>query len=104
MTQIITNEAEIKLKRENTTFGSLGSCHLMERSWMEVGHVSGASSSGPRNKRRLFIASTSRSSPCSRLLPDCASDPLAGPDFWGCMIISSLINVLEIISALPLST
>ncbi|CAA7409598.1 unnamed protein product [Spirodela intermedia] len=50
----------------------------------------------------------SRSNPCSRLLPDYASDPLAGPagrrDFWGCMIISSLINVLEIISALPLST
>ncbi|CAA7392264.1 unnamed protein product [Spirodela intermedia] len=30
-------------------------CHLMERSWMEVGR--GASSSGPRSKRRLFIAS-----------------------------------------------
>ncbi|CAA6674372.1 unnamed protein product [Spirodela intermedia] len=34
-----------------------GGCHPTERSWMEVGRVSGASSSGPRSKRRLFIAS-----------------------------------------------
>ncbi|CAA6674780.1 unnamed protein product [Spirodela intermedia] len=32
-----------------------GGCHPTERSWMEVGR--GASSSGPRSKRRLFIAS-----------------------------------------------
>ncbi|CAA6665268.1 unnamed protein product [Spirodela intermedia] len=31
------------------------SCHLTKRNWMEVRH--GASSSGPRSKRRLFIAS-----------------------------------------------
>ncbi|CAA7392277.1 unnamed protein product [Spirodela intermedia] len=30
-------------------------CHPTERSWMEVGR--GASSSSPRSKRRLFIAS-----------------------------------------------
>ncbi|CAA7400833.1 unnamed protein product [Spirodela intermedia] len=32
-------------------------CHPTERSWMEVGHVSGASFSSPRSKKRLFIAS-----------------------------------------------
>ncbi|CAA7388571.1 unnamed protein product [Spirodela intermedia] len=51
-------------------------CHPTERSWMEVGH--GASSSGPRSKRRLFIASA----PARGLLPDCAFDPLAGPTGW----------------------
>ncbi|CAA7401126.1 unnamed protein product [Spirodela intermedia] len=83
-----------------------GGCHPTERSWMEVGRCQGASSSGLRSKRRLFIASvpfsrvydhslphsrlvtrewrthasigSSHSSPCSRLLPDYASDPLAG--------------------------
>ncbi|CAA6675656.1 unnamed protein product [Spirodela intermedia] len=45
-----------------------GGCHPAERkngdfaalrrlSWMEVGRCQGASSSGPRSKRRLFIAS-----------------------------------------------
>ncbi|CAA6669242.1 unnamed protein product [Spirodela intermedia] len=34
-------------------------CHSTERSLMEVGHVSGNSSSGPHSKRRLFIASGS---------------------------------------------
>ncbi|CAA6675826.1 unnamed protein product [Spirodela intermedia] len=42
-------------ERKNGTLWLSGSCHPTERSWMEVGH--GASSSGPRSKRRLFIAS-----------------------------------------------
>ncbi|CAA6656590.1 unnamed protein product [Spirodela intermedia] len=87
-----------------------GGCHPAERKNNDFaalrqlwGTCQGASSSGPRNKRRLFIASTrvydhslphsrlatgewhtrasigpSCSSLCSRLLLDCASDPLAG--------------------------
>ncbi|CAA7407942.1 unnamed protein product [Spirodela intermedia] len=68
-----------------------GGCHLMEKSWMEVGHE--ASSSGLRSKRRLFIASALYAKSFSRvydhslphnqlatsdLLLDYASDPLAG--------------------------
>ncbi|CAA7410678.1 unnamed protein product [Spirodela intermedia] len=46
-----------KSNRKMTTLWLSGGCHLTERSWMEVGRR--ASSSGPRNKRRLFIASKS---------------------------------------------
>ncbi|CAA6674998.1 unnamed protein product [Spirodela intermedia] len=80
-------------------------CHLAERKKRRLcgssttGACQGASSSGPRSKRRLFIASASsfsrvydhslphsrlatgdpsRSSPYLRLLPNYASDPLAG--------------------------
>ncbi|CAA7393117.1 unnamed protein product [Spirodela intermedia] len=41
--------------------GGGAGCHPTEKSWMVVGHVSGASSSGPRSKRRLFIASSTLS-------------------------------------------
>ncbi|CAA6673833.1 unnamed protein product [Spirodela intermedia] len=73
---------------------------------MEVGCMLGASSSGPRNKRRLFIASACTTTPCptpnwslvmwkgsgARVSPsvlvtqalacgslDCISNPLVGP-------------------------
>ncbi|CAA6674618.1 unnamed protein product [Spirodela intermedia] len=42
-------------ERKNSDFAALWGCHPTERSWMEVGR--GASSSGLRSKRRLFIAS-----------------------------------------------
>ncbi|CAA6665419.1 unnamed protein product [Spirodela intermedia] len=45
-----------------------GGCHPTERSWMEVGR--GASSSGPRSKRRLFIASGTLSGALRWLSPD----------------------------------
>ncbi|CAA6664278.1 unnamed protein product [Spirodela intermedia] len=44
-------------------------CHPTERSWMEVGHVSGASFSSPRSKKRLFIASISFSCMYDHSLP-----------------------------------
>ncbi|CAA6674316.1 unnamed protein product [Spirodela intermedia] len=42
-------------ERKTATLRLSGGCHPTKRSWMEVGR--GASSSGPRSKRRLFIAS-----------------------------------------------
>ncbi|CAA6674295.1 unnamed protein product [Spirodela intermedia] len=60
------------LKRKNGDFAALRCCHPTKRSWMEVGRMSGSSSSsGPRSKRRLFITSDTLSG---------ASDPLAGPE------------------------
>ncbi|CAA7401832.1 unnamed protein product [Spirodela intermedia] len=59
--------------RKMATLWLSSECHPTERSWMEMGH--GASSSSLRSKRRLFIASVL----ARGLLPDCASDPLAGP-------------------------
>ncbi|CAA6667562.1 unnamed protein product [Spirodela intermedia] len=53
---------------KNGDLAALGDCHLTERSWMEVGR--GASSSGPRSKRRLFIASGTLSGALWRLSPD----------------------------------
>ncbi|CAA7392257.1 unnamed protein product [Spirodela intermedia] len=43
------------------TLWLFGGCHSTKRSWMEVG--CGASSSSPRSKRRLFIASESEDIP-----------------------------------------
>ncbi|CAA7405830.1 unnamed protein product [Spirodela intermedia] len=52
--QIIFGDYHL-VEQKNGNFVALYGCHPMERSWMEVGR--GASSSSPRSKRRLFIAS-----------------------------------------------
>ncbi|CAA7393109.1 unnamed protein product [Spirodela intermedia] len=58
-----------------------GDCHPTERraGW-RWGACQGASSSGPRSKRRLFIASPKPLESLLAATPDCASDPLAGPN------------------------
>ncbi|CAA7389505.1 unnamed protein product [Spirodela intermedia] len=48
------------------------------KSWMEVGRMSGSFIlKSAQQKEALHRICCS--SPCSRLLPDCASNPLAGP-------------------------
>ncbi|CAA7411062.1 unnamed protein product [Spirodela intermedia] len=50
--QIISDSCHPVEQKNAVTLRLFGDCHSTERSWME-----GASSSGPRSKRRLFIAS-----------------------------------------------
>ncbi|CAA6673450.1 unnamed protein product [Spirodela intermedia] len=54
-------------ERKTATLRLSGGCHPTERSWMEVGR--GASPSGPRSKRRLFIAPDTLSGGEANLIP-----------------------------------
>ncbi|CAA6674212.1 unnamed protein product [Spirodela intermedia] len=60
--RIISDGCHPAERKKTATLRLSGSYHLMERSWMEVGHVwgacQGASSSSLRSKRRLFITSS----------------------------------------------